>query len=57
MTLESRPLDVFAHVLAPHFYQQMAQLVPTVLDRLPYAKNRALTDFDYRRGSQGRAGQ
>lgn len=49
MTQAEIPIDVFAHVLAPKFYQQMTQLVPTIPEQLPYLRNRALTDMAYRR--------
>lgn len=52
MTLAKTPIDVFAHVLAPQFYQKMLQLAPAIPQQLPYLQNRALTDFTYRQAQQ-----
>ncbi|RRK09763.1 amidohydrolase [Lactiplantibacillus garii] len=50
MTLaQAIPIDVFAHVLAPRFYQQMLAIEPSIPDKAGYVNNRALVDCDYRR--------
>lgn len=52
MTTTETPIDVFAHVLAPKFYQKMIQLAPSIPQQLPYLQNRALTDLTYRQAQQ-----
>lgn len=42
------PVDVFAHVVAPKFYQKMLQIDPTIPEKASYIKNQALTDLEYR---------
>lgn len=52
MTEKKSPIDVFAHVIAPKFYQRMLAIDATIPDKAAYLQNQALTDIDYRRSHQ-----
>lgn len=45
------PIDVFAHVLAPDFYQKMLTIDPTIPQKAPYVKAAALTDMAFRQNN------
>ena len=50
MTLAQEiPIDVFAHVVTPHFYQKMLAIDDKIPEKASYIQNQALVDFDYRR--------
>lgn len=42
------PIDVFAHVLAPRFYQKMLKIDATIPQKAGYVNNKALIDLDFR---------
>ncbi|MGV0167498.1 amidohydrolase family protein [Furfurilactobacillus sp. WILCCON 0119] len=42
------PIDVFAHVLAPNFYQKMLAIDPSIPEKAPYVNAPALTDMEFR---------
>lgn len=39
-------IDVFAHILPPHFYQEMLKYDATIPQQYPFLQNRVLTDID-----------
>ena len=43
------PIDVFAHVLLPDFYQAMLQIDATISDSLPFVQHPQLADMGARR--------
>lgn len=47
-----QPIDVFAHVLAPKFYQQMLAIDPTIPEKAPYVNAPALTDMAFRQANE-----
>lgn len=42
-------IDVFAHVLLPHFYQKMLEIDPSIPKQIPFINNEVLTDMQKRR--------
>jgi len=46
------PIDVFAHVLAPNFYQKMLAIDPTIPQKAPYVNAPALTDMTFRQKNE-----
>lgn len=49
MTVNNLPIDIFAHVLAPKFHQEMLKIDSKIPDEIPYANLKALFDMDFRR--------
>lgn len=49
---ENVPIDIFAHVLAPQFYQRMLTIDHTIPDQAAYINNQALLDLKYRQAKQ-----
>jgi predicted TIM-barrel fold metal-dependent hydrolase len=49
MSEDKLPIDMFAHVLAPKFYQKMLEIDPSIPDKFSYTKLPALTDMEFRR--------
>ncbi len=50
MTIKTElPIDVFAHVVAPDFYQRMLAIDPQIPEKAAYVQNQALMDPVFRR--------
>ncbi|MFC6181197.1 hypothetical protein [Lactiplantibacillus daowaiensis] len=45
--MKTTPIDVFAHVLAPNFYQQMLAIDATIPQKAPYVQAQALINMTY----------
>lgn len=50
--MHPKPIDAFAHVLAPEFYQKMLSVEPKLPDKMPYVNVPAMTNIDFRRENE-----